>query len=349
MSYNFRINCLTFSFFACFLLMFQLVSAQPDFSSVNSYFDGKKGLFGGNSVVLVWQNDKIVYQKLNGEFNLTTQMPAGAASQWFTAALTLYFVEQGKISLDDPVSKYLPIYSKYAKSYLTIRHCLAHLTGLQSEKGGVQKLFQKTKFPSLEEEVNSFASSREIVNNPGLEFNFNNMGPNIVGRVLEIVGKKSFDRLMLERIFRPLGMKRSTFVSETAVNPAAGAQTSAGDMIRFLAMLLNKGTLAGKKILSEESVAEMMKIQTGNAKTVFVPTAAQGYAHGLGCWLEDSEQSGKNNIAVAPGLFGSWPYIDTCRNYAAVIFTKQQSKEEKREPYLEIRNAIQDALGECRK
>ncbi len=71
----------------------------------------------------------------------------------------------------------------------------------------------------MEDQVNSFASSREIVNNPGEAFNFNNIGTNIVGRVLETVGKKTFDRLMLERIFRPLGMKKSSFASETAVNP----------------------------------------------------------------------------------------------------------------------------------
>ncbi len=53
------------------------------------------------------------------------------------------FVDQGKISLDDPVANYLPIYAKYAKSYLTIRHCLANTTGMADEKGGIEKFFSE--------------------------------------------------------------------------------------------------------------------------------------------------------------------------------------------------------------
>ena len=125
----------------------------------------QKKNFGGKLAVMVWK-DTILYNKIVGEeLSLNTQLPIGCASAWLTAALTMTFVEQGKLDLDDPVAKYLPIFGSYAKSYLTIRHCLANVTGIEPEKEGIQKFFQKNKFPNLEEEVNAIAK-REIKNNP---------------------------------------------------------------------------------------------------------------------------------------------------------------------------------------
>ena len=344
MSYSKHFICLQFSLLLTFMLFLQSASAQYNFGEVDQLIEQRKALFGGNLVALAWQNDKIIYQKAIGDLTINSQESMAAASNWFTAALVMTFVDQGKLSLDAPVARYLPIFAQYAKSYLTIRHCLSNTTGLEGTKTGLPGILKKNKFASLEEEVNAYASKREIVNNPGLEFTYNNIGSNIAGRVLEIVGKKSFDRLMLERIFRPLGMKKSSFTSETAVDPAGGARSTPSDYLRFLAMLLNKGSLNGKRILSEEAVAEMQKIQTNGAKTIFVPKAANGFSYGLGEWIQESDDKGNSTIVSSPGLSGTWPYIDKCRNYACIIFEKNQGKESKRDPYLEIKEAIESVL-----
>jgi CubicO group peptidase (beta-lactamase class C family) len=112
------------------------------------------------------------------------------------------FVDQGKLNLDDKVSTYLPIFATYGKAYFTIRQCLSHLTGIQAPVG-VGNLLQKTKFNTLEEEVNAFASKSEIQDNPGVAFHYSNIGLNIAARVLEVISIKQFDQLMAERIFRP--------------------------------------------------------------------------------------------------------------------------------------------------
>lgn len=339
MSYKLHFDCLNFLFASFLMLFFQTTKGQ-DFSILDALVNQRKNHFGGKMVVMVWK-DTILYQKVTGEdMTINTQAPVGCASAWLTAALAMTFVDQGKITLEDPVSKYLPIFSQYAKSYLTIRHCLANTTGIEPEKGGIQRFFQKTKFPSLEEEVNSFAR-REIKNNPGEVFYYNNIGTNIVGRILEIVGKKSFDRLMLERIFRPLGMKRSTFASEYAINPFSGAVSTAADYLKFQAMLLNKGTLGPKKILSESSVAEMQKVQTGEAKFIFVPKQTEGYNYGLGNWIQSDEE---HVIVTSPSLSGGWPYIDTKKSYACIIFGDAKDKEDKKDVYLEIMDAVQEQV-----
>jgi CubicO group peptidase (beta-lactamase class C family) len=310
-----------------------LLFAQ-NFSGLDAIVEAQKKNFGGKLAVMVWK-DTVVYKKLVGEdMALNTQMPIGCASAWLTAALTMTFVEQGKLDLDDPVTKYLPIYGTYAKSYLTIRHCLANITGIEPEKEGIQKFFQKNRFPNLEEEVNAIAK-REIKNNPGEVFFYNNYGSNIVGRVLEIVGKKGFDRLMMDRIFRPCGMKRSSFSLDIFVNPFSGGYSTPADMIKFQAMLLNKGMAGTKKVLSEESIKEMQKIQTGTAKNLFIPKHTEGYQYGLGNWIRDG-------IVTSPSLRGGWAYIDTKKNYACLIFG--ETKDDKKEYYDAIINAVSSAF-----
>lgn len=337
MSYKLCSICLKCISACVFLLIFQTAVAQ-DLGGLDAIIDKRQKEYKGKLAVMVWK-DTVLYQKYTGDLAANTQMNMGYASAWFTAALAMSFVDQGKISLDDPVTKYLPIFGKYAKSYLTIRHCLANTTGLSGDKAGMEKLFAKNKFETLEEMVNSYASSREIVNNPGEAFSYNAIGTNIVGRVLEVVGKKSFDRLMADKIFRPLKMKRSTFTSDRVVNPAMGALSTANDYIIFLSMLLNKGTLNGKQILTEASVAELQKIQTGQAKIVSVPPLLQGYAYGLGNWIGEG-----GHLFTSPGLPGGWPYINTQKKYAAVVFGETKEKEENKELYSEVMELLESGL-----
>ncbi len=353
MSHRPRFNCLLFSILAIFLQILQpfhagaqkVLNPTPPNAAADQVVEQEKGKHGGTMVVLAWKDDKALYQKETGDVNINTQQEIGAASSWFTAALVMTFVDQGKISLDDPVAKYLPIYRKYAKSYLTIRHCLANLTGLEAEKEGIQKFLQKKKFASLEEAVDEFAAKREIINNPGLEFHYSNIGVSIAGRVLEVVGKKSFDRLVLERIFRPLGMKKSTFTSEVAIDPYAGAKSSAADYVRFLSMLLNKGTLNGKQVLTPASVEELEKIQNANTKLTYAPKETAQFAYALGSWVQEFNGSQKPVVFSCPGFTGVWPYIDTCRKYACIILTKPQSKDNDNVPYRAIKEALDQQVG----
>jgi len=323
-------------FFAAGLLFFQCAKSQPGFESLTQVIE-QRGVKWGDVAIMIWK-DTTVFQKVTGEMQFTTQEAIDYSSAWFTAALVMNFVDQGKLNLDDPVAKYLPIFAKFSKGYLTLRNCLANTTGIQGDKGGVQKFFQKNKFESLEEEVNAYAA-REIVNNPGDAFSYNQIGSSIAGRVLEVVGKKSFDRLVMEKLFRPLGMKRTSFASDRAINPASGAMSTATDYLKFLAMILNKGTLAGKNILTEASVAEMQKIQNANAKLVSVPGATTGMGYGLGNWI-----STNGTMLTSPALSGSWPYIDLQKRYACVIFTKGNSKGSPPDIYKEIIDLVEAGI-----
>jgi CubicO group peptidase (beta-lactamase class C family) len=344
-----KLTCLYSSIMVLFLLMFQLTNAQYNFTQLDEVLTAKQKQFGNKVVTVIYKDGKTIYKKEIGEdFKADAPEPIGASSKWLTAALVLTFVDEGKISLDDPVSQYLPIFSSYSKSYITIRHCLSELTGIEPTMKKLERL-TRSKAASLEEEVNNYASKKDILNNPGKDYNYGNIGYNIAGRVLEVVAKKkTFSRLMLERIVKPLGMKKTSFMEDRgAESPANGAVSTANDYLKFLAMLLNGGELNGKKILSKESVELLLSLQTEGAAIKFVPKPVEGYGYTFGAWIQETDKTGKSMVVSSPGLFGTWPYIDRCRNYAAVIFTRQAG-EQQRQPYLDIINEINDQIkGNC--
>jgi CubicO group peptidase (beta-lactamase class C family) len=349
MSYKFDFICVKVIGIAGLLLFFQPVFSQYDFSGVDQLLQRNQKSLGNNVVALVYKDGKVVYQKELGElFNAKTQAPIASCSKWLTAALVMTFVDQGKISLDDPVAKYIPSFNKYMKSYVTIRHCLSHTTGIERESGRVKILNQK-KFENLEEEVNTIAT-KEISNNPGMEFFYGSYGLNIAARVCEIVGKKSFERLIQERVTRPLKMRGTNFTNESgnAPNPSGGAQSTANDYMNFLIMILNKGMFENKRILSEDAITEMQKIQTTDLPVKYVPKVAEGYEYGLGEWIMEKDAVGKAIVVSSPGLFGTWPYIDICRKYAAIIFVKTLLSEQKKDLAMQFKDLVDAQVGACK-
>jgi len=329
-----------------FLLLLQAAFAQQKFSDLDALFLQKQKLLGKDFVAMIWKkDDTLIYKKELGDFNSKTQAPIASCSKWLTAALVMTFVDEGKISLDDKITKWLPEFEKYGKNYITIRHCLSHLTGIRSEPITLLKLFERKKFSSLEEEVNSFAA-KDIQANPGEEFRYSNIGLNIAGRILEIISKRKFDVLARQRLFVPLAMRKTTFstLDGSAVNPSGGAQSTPDDYMHFLIMLMNKGTYQGRKILSAEAVNQLLQVQTKPGQIKYAPKAAEGYNYALGAWVIEEKDGAATSVA-SPGLFGTWPMIDYCRGYAYLFFVKNLLGEERADAQLEIKSVIDEKFG----
>jgi CubicO group peptidase (beta-lactamase class C family) len=347
MSYTSTQNCLKFSSLLVFLLLLQPAHAQYSFTAVDDLLTRNQKLLGGDVIAMIYKDGKLIYNRqLNKEFTGKTQAPIASCSKWLTAALAMQFVEEGKISLDDPVSKYLPVYTSYSKKYITIRNCLSHTTGIHAEEPGLKAILSSKKYSNLEEEAIGIAK-KEIERNPGEMFFYSNYGLNIVGRILEIVSKKTFDRLIADRLLRPLKMRQTTFYIDydQSFNPSGGALSTANDYINFLGMILNKGMFEGKRILSEKSIAEMQKVQTGNAVIKYEPAIAKGYGYGLGEWIMEKDVNGAGTVISCPGLYGSYPLVDYCRGYAVLIFAKTLLNEQKKEVYDSLKAAIDAQLS----
>ena len=328
----------------CFSMIASAAKAQVDTASISAKLNSIKNL-KNNVVCLLTKDGKTIYKKESADFNGKTQKSIGAASQWLTAALVMTYVQEGKLSLDDKVTDYIPLYAKYSKSYITIRHCLTHNTGIESDFN-VNKLFQKGKFKTLEEEAIHFASKREIESNPGTEFNYSNVGFNLVGRILEIISKKGFDRIMQDRILRPCGMRGSTFTNEdynSATDPTSGARSTANDLTNFLTMLINKGKFNNKQVLSEESVNTLLTLAPEQSMKN-VPTAVQGANYIPGGWAIQNDGKGKAQSATSPSLSGTWPIVDLCRGYSLVLMTSRMQNPPPKEFYLDLKSIVDQGL-----
>jgi len=343
MSYKTKPDCLKCTLVLSLLLSCLVSKSQYDFGRVDKLLTTNQKALGNRVAAMVYKDGKIVYQKELGEFTVKSQAPVASSSKWLTAALVMTFVDEGKLSLDEKVSTYIPIFETYSKGYITLRQCLAHETGIADSRG-IGKILEHKKFESLEEEVNSFAK-KEIAANAGKAFFYGNIGPDIAARVVEIVAKKSFETLIKTRILTPLMMRHTTFSGDAdLVDPAGGALSSAADYMNFLTMILDKGMFMGKRVLSEKAVAEMGTIQNKNIPIKYTPKIAEGFDYGLGQWIQETDASGNSTVLSCPGLFGTWPYVDKCRGYACIIFTKNLLGDEKRDIYIQIKKAIDEQI-----
>ncbi len=346
MSYKTGIICLNFSLLSFLLLILQPVSAQYNLAPVDEWLEKNKKVLGKEVIVLVWKDDKMVYRKeTHADFTSRIQAPVGASGQWLTAAVAMALVDDKKITLEDKTSQHVPVLAKYMKGYVTLRNGLTHTTGIEGEKTGVGKLAPRLKFATLEEQMEYFASKREIVTNPQTEFFYSHVGMNIAARMMEVVSKRTFDRVAQEKIIRPLKMRGTSFYDNNmSVDPSAGARTTANDYMNFLIMLLNDGQFEGRQVLSSEAVDEMLKAQFTELPVKYTPVGTEGWKYALGAWLVE-EEAGKGRVVTSPSLTGTWPYIDTQNGYAALLMTKSPTGEKSNELFTGFRVAVNTMLG----
>jgi CubicO group peptidase (beta-lactamase class C family) len=293
-----------------------------DFTSIDDLLAGIARKHGGCALVLV-KDEKVIYRKGFGSHGPDRVIPIASASKWLAGALIMSLVDEGKLSLDDQVSKYLPEFTE-AKSEITIRQLFAHTSGLPPEAG-----CRNNRRTTLEHCTNEIARVK-LRAAPGEEFYYGGVSMHVGGRIAEIVGGKSWNELFVERIATPLGMSHSDFFAYGPTGnprPAGDARSSVDEYARFLQMILQHGSFSGKRILSEASVLEMHKDHTGGARIAY--TIYERHArleqslplarYGVGMWREKADASGELLEASSQGALGFSPWIDFERNLGGVL------------------------------
>lgn len=184
------------------------------------------GDFSGS--VLVARDGHILYQNAFGYANLewkipndlTTKFEIGSMTKQFTALLVLQFVKEGKVKLDGPVSDYLPYYRRDTGTRITIRQLLAHTSGVPNfitAPGFLDGPASRTAYT-----VRDFAQkycSGDLEFEPGTRFNYSNSGYFLLGAILEQVSGSSYEQLLKDRIFTPLGMNDSGYAHSETIIP----------------------------------------------------------------------------------------------------------------------------------
>jgi CubicO group peptidase (beta-lactamase class C family) len=141
-----------------------------------------------------------------------TIFEAGSVSKQFTAAAVLLLARDGKLTLDDPVRKYVPELPDYG-SPLTIRHMLNHTSGLR-DWGSVAEIAgwpRTTRVHTHAHVLDILSRQRSLNFTPGTRWSYSNSGYNLAAIIVSRVSGQSFADFTRTRIFEPLGMKRTSW------------------------------------------------------------------------------------------------------------------------------------------
>lgn len=140
-----------------------------------------------------------VLNKIDTKFNL------GSMNKMFTGVAIAQLVEQGRLSFDDPIIKYLPDYpNKEDAERITIHHLLTHTSGMGSYWN---ELFE-SYWPEIRtvEQVYDLFKDKPLEFEPGERFGYSNSGPIVLGMIIEKVTGMSYYDYIREHIYKPAGM-----------------------------------------------------------------------------------------------------------------------------------------------
>jgi len=175
---------------------------------------------GPGCAAAVSLNGETVFEKAFGLADMEHDVPntpqtifeSGSVAKQFTAASLVLLQQEGKLSLDDPVRKYIPELPDYGAP-LTIRHMLNHTAGLR-DWGTVMGLTGAGRGDRVVNQDLAFdviTHQRALDFTPGSEYSYSNSGYNLAAIIIERVSKQKFPAFVEERLFKPLGMKNSSW------------------------------------------------------------------------------------------------------------------------------------------
>lgn len=175
------------------------------------------GLFSG--AVLVAYQGKIIYQEAFGPANREWNVPnttdtkfrLASVSKPFCTMVVMQLIQEGKLHLDDTITDHLSSYRRDTGDRITIHHLMAHQSGIPDFTASFDYRGTTSRLPFDKDEFIQLHCSGDLLNEPGTIYSYCNAGYVILGRIIEKVTRKSFERNVQERIFEPLGMKNSGY------------------------------------------------------------------------------------------------------------------------------------------
>lgn len=176
------------------------------------------------ATVLIAKNDQVIYRKAFGMANVELQVPMkpenvlqlASITKQFTSVAILLLMEEGKLSLQDPLSTYIEDYPR--GNEMTIHHLLSHTSGIISYTN-LPEFRAKTRQDMTPEEMIGFFKDLPLEFNPGEKFAYSNSGYVLLGYIIEKLSGKTYGDFIRERIFEPLGMKHSYYADPYKIIP----------------------------------------------------------------------------------------------------------------------------------
>lgn len=364
------------------------------------------------AILLIQQHGKPVYYENFGVRDVATQLSMSAdtifrlysMSKPITSVAAMMLVEDGKLALDDPVSKYIPAFADIKVGIdqraedgstrlvlqplerpITIEDLLRHTSGLTYGFSGdsiVRKLYSDANLFNGDWTNAEFAeriAKFPLAEQPGTLWDYGH-STDVLGRVVEVVSGKTLYQFEKEGLLDPLGMNETAFyVADPAKRPriaepmpddrtlgpatmvtdpmqprkwesgGAGMVGTVGDYARFAQMLLNGGSLNGRRYLKPETIVLMTRDHIGPETKIargdrYYPGANSGF--GLGFAVRTSvppNTSWPTGEYRWDGVAGTFFFIDPEDDMFAVFMV--QTPSERGRIQLELKTLIYQAMG----
>ena len=222
----------------------------------------------GGAVAVV-RNGKVVYQRGVGSANLeygvpitpSTQFRIASASKQFTAFAATLLAQQGKLSLDDDIRKYVPEVPDFG-TVITVRNLIYHTSGLRDQLALNALSGKRWDDVSTQQHILTMVSNQTALNfEPGSKFVYSNTGYTLLAEVVARATGTSFRQWTSDAIFAPLGMDKSYFHDnhEELVPGLAYSYSMAPDGSGFHKTILNASDVGASGLLTTvEDLAKWM-------------------------------------------------------------------------------------------
>ena len=306
-------------------------------------------------VVTVIKDDIIVYQNAHGYHDYDMMKPVRTTDVFDLASISkimgttlgvMKLIDDGKLSLDDPISAYFPEFDTPEKKNITIYQMLTHVSGLPAFRVYIDKIKDKK---SLVQAI----LDEPLINTPGQEYVYSDLGIIITALIIEKISGQSLDVFMDRNFYTPMGMNMTTYnpkkrgnwytnrVLPTEIDTIyrhkliqgevhderayyldgvaghAGLFSNAPDIAKFSSMLLNNGVYGGKRFLKEETIQSFIKRQE--------PMNRRGIGFDMKSIDGFSSAGTKTSINSYghTGFTGTSFWIDPDRNTAIIVLTNR--------------------------
>jgi CubicO group peptidase (beta-lactamase class C family) len=327
------------------------------------------------AITVVVTKDKVLHFETSGVADVAAKRPMTPDALFWIASMTkpvtgvavLMLQDEGKLNVTDPVAKYLPEFANLKTpsgkpANLTLSQILTHTSGLGEAAGPAA---QQAK--TLADLVPIWLAA-PMQYEPGEKWKYTQSGINAGARIVEVVSGMTFDVFVQKRIFDPLGMKDTTFyptdqqrtrlATAYAKNKGTGTlepvpprpefgprdrppqgngglYSTAPDYARFCQMLLNGGTLDGRRYLSDRAMKFLTAPQTADLPTGFFQTDTYGnrganYGWGITTSILRTPHDGVAAM-LSPGTYGhggAWgtqAWVDPVKGVAYILMVQRSN------------------------
>ncbi len=273
---------------------------------------------------LVWATG-FGFADVNAKVPMTpaTKFRMASHSKLFTAIAIMQLREEGKVHLDDPVSKYLPWFKAKTAGDddgpITIEQLLSHSSGVQREAGDH---WTSLEFPTADE-LRRLYSDRQAAFAPSVRWKYSNLAYSVAGMVIEEVSGQRWADYVDRNIFKPLGMDASSvdqnvpgltvpygrrmpdgtrevlpFVDARGMAAATGVTSNVEDMAKFVSAQFRRGPRGGAQIVSTGSLREMHRVRS----------VEENWTAGTGLGFDISRTKDRTYVGHGGGYPGNTTY-----------------------------------------